>query len=541
MVAFVGAVICIIAAVHTGSPASAPQQPAGVNQSLPRDSGVLRAFTEDTAARAGPLGALHGSDAPDRFAEAPTFFHVPNSPDSHGRRQVSRLICTPVPVGECDPKNVQQQAEEPSLYAGEDWGDLRATAKDLRQTLLQQKDQISTDQRTIRELSGKLAECESGVEGRSGPLGSLGSRSSTAAQRLSKRAVDELEQVIVQLKERIEKLESDNEPLSIPHNQTGGAAATGSREAGSGGDAPLGRGGPMPSHPLPMPGAHTGAVPGHAAWQRIDDLEGQLQRRLELLKKERKALRLESQRHKEDIDQGINSLHHRIAGLEEGLSETSYPDQDYKLSLPARTNYMYAVLRQAVPELRAFTACLWLRPTGFGLGTPFSYSVAEQPNELVFIQGRHTPVELLINDKVAQLPLNVSRGSWHHICVTWSQRGGVWQAFQGGRRTGQGQGLAAWHNVRPGGVLVLGQEQDTLGGRFDSAQALVGEMSQWNLWERVLTSKEVSSLASCSRHIPKPLGAVATWADRNVEVFGGASKVPGGPCTAKSTRADTPQ
>lgn len=60
---------------------------------------------------------------------------------------------------------------------------------------------------------------------------------------------------------------------------------------------------------------------------------------------------------------------------------------------------------------------------------------------------------------MAQLPLNLSRGSWQHICVSWSQKGGTWQAYQGGKLRGEGQSLAAGHHIRPGGVLVLGQEQ----------------------------------------------------------------------------------
>ena len=48
----------------------------------------------------------------------------------------------------------------------------------------------------------------------------------------------------------------------------------------------------------------------------------------------------------------------------------------------------------------AFTACLWLKAKEGGIGTPFSYSVPGQPNELVLLQGVHNPVELLINDKV---------------------------------------------------------------------------------------------------------------------------------------------
>lgn len=61
---------------------------------------------------------------------------------------------------------------------------------------------------------------------------------------------------------------------------------------------------------------------------------------------------------------------------------------------------MYALVKQSLPALRAFTVCLWLRPAEGGIGTPLSYAVPSQPNELVLLQGLHTPTELLVNDKV---------------------------------------------------------------------------------------------------------------------------------------------
>ncbi len=82
-----------------------------------------------------------------------------------------------------------------------------------------------------------------------------------------------------------------------------------------------------------------------------------------------------------------------------GLTDYSYP-QGYKLSFPVRTNYMYGLVRRNIPEIYAFTACLWLKPAESGIGTPFSYAVPEQPNELVLLQGIHNPAELLVNDKV---------------------------------------------------------------------------------------------------------------------------------------------
>lgn len=60
---------------------------------------------------------------------------------------------------------------------------------------------------------------------------------------------------------------------------------------------------------------------------------------------------------------------------------------------------------------------------------------------------------------MAQLPLAVSDGRWHHICITWTTRDGSWEAYQDGERLGTGDNLAPWHPIKPGGVIILGQEQ----------------------------------------------------------------------------------
>uniref|UniRef100_A0A3Q2NYZ3 Neuronal pentraxin receptor-like n=1 Tax=Fundulus heteroclitus TaxID=8078 RepID=A0A3Q2NYZ3_FUNHE len=407
---------------------------------------------------------------------------------------VSRLICTPVPAGGCNSRNFQQQADDPSLYAGEDWGYLRTSAEELRQTVLQQKDQILTDQRTIRELTGKLS--ESAGEARLERMMVRDSPDSApdGVHLLTVGTVDELEAAITQLKDRIDRLEVSR----------GGTrhAANAISQISFGSDKP----------------------------SEVETLEEELERKVELLEKERKALRLEAERHRQEIDHGISKLQHRILGLEEGPAGHSFPE-GFRLSFPTRTNYMFALVRHPIPKLRAFTACLWLRPAGSGIGTPLSYAVPEQPNELALLQGLHTPTELLINDKVAKLPLNLSRGSWQHICVSWTQKGGSWQAYQGGKLRGEGHGLAPGHHIRPGGELVLGQEQDSLGGGFDSTQALVGELSQVGLWDRVLSSTQVASLARCSRVTQ---GIVVPWNENGVEVYGGATKDPGEPCSKHS-------
>ena len=65
--------------------------------------------------------------------------------------------------------------------------------------------------------------------------------------------------------------------------------------------------------------------------------------------------------------------------------------------------------------------------------------------------------------------------------------------------------------------------QDIVGGRFDATQAFVGEMSQFNMWDRVLRPGDIIGMANCSAYMP---GNVIPWVDTNVEVMGGATKAP---------------
>lgn len=67
---------------------------------------------------------------------------------------------------------------------------------------------------------------------------------------------------------------------------------------------------------------------------------------------------------------------------------------------------MYAKAKRSLPEMYAFTVCLWIKSNASpGVGTPFSYAVPGQANELVLIEWGNNPMEILINDKVRRKPL----------------------------------------------------------------------------------------------------------------------------------------
>ncbi|XP_053775780.1 neuronal pentraxin receptor [Desmodus rotundus] len=476
MLAFLGAVICIIASVPLA---------ASRARALPGGADNVSAASGAAGASSGPqrsLSALHGagsSAGPPALPGAPAASAHPLPPVP----LFSRFLCTPLAAA-CPSGGEQGDA---ALGEREELLLLQSTADQLRQTALQQEARIRADQDTIRELTGKLGRCESGL-----PRGlqDAGPRRDTMADGPwdSPALILELEDAVRALRDRIDRLEQQELPARVNFSAA----------------------------PAPAP-----AVPT-ALHSKMDELEGQLLAKVLALEKERVALSHNSHRQRQEVEKGLDALRDRVAELEHGSSAYSPPDA-FKISIPIRNNYMYARVRKALPELYAFTVCVWLRSRsgGTGQGTPFSYSVPGQANEIVLLEAGHDPMELLINDKVAQLPLSLKDNTWHHICIAWTTRDGLWSAYQDGELQGSGENLAAWHPIKPHGILILGQEQDTLGGRFDATQAFVGDIAQFNLWDHALTPAQVLGIANCTAPL---LGNVLPWGDKLVEAFGGATK-----------------
>ncbi|XP_077415464.1 neuronal pentraxin-2a isoform X2 [Vanacampus margaritifer] len=414
----------------------------------------------------------------------------------------SRFVCNAIPPGAepgCSYAPTGNGLQKSSPVEDE----LRNTIIQLRETILQQKETLVSQQGTIKELNSKLARCEAVADdstqpGKSRGHGSrrkeYGKNTMGDLPRDPSETINQLGKTMQSLKGRLESLEQS---LQLPSTNvsTGGIPALT----------------PLPPQLRELLG------------QRLGVLETQLLRKVAELEEEKSQLYNETAAHRQRTENALNSLLERITELEKNNNAFKSPE-DFKVSLSLRTNYLYGRIKKSLPEMYAFTVCMWLKSSASpGIGTPFSYGVPGQANEIVLIEWGNNPIELLVNDKVAQLPLSVSDGRWHHICITWTTRDGFWEAYQDGERLGTGDNLAPWHPIKSGGVIILGQEQDIVGGRFDATQAFVGELSQFNMWDRVLRPVDIVGLANCSAYMP---GNVVPWIDANVEVFGGATKAP---------------
>ncbi|XP_043828221.1 pentraxin-4 [Dromiciops gliroides] len=159
--------------------------------------------------------------------------------------------------------------------------------------------------------------------------------------------------------------------------------------------------------------------------------------------------------------------------------------------------------------LQELSFCTWVRTSSSYLGTLLSYATEENDNKLV-LHGRDTlvygTIHFVIGDPAfRELPVERLLDSrWHHMCVIWSSIQGKYWFYVDRRLVATGSRFREGYEIPPGGTLVLGQEQDTVGGGFDSSEAFVGSLAGLTVWDRALAPGEVSSIAT-GKELPRSI------------------------------------
>ncbi|XP_056101001.1 C-reactive protein-like isoform X3 [Rhinichthys klamathensis goyatoka] len=96
-----------------------------------------------------------------------------------------------------------------------------------------------------------------------------------------------------------------------------------------------------------------------------------------------------------------------------------------------------------------------------------------------------------------------------HLCLTWDSATGLTAFWVDGRRS-VFQIYRKGHSVRPGGTVLLGQDPDKYVGTFDAEQSLVGEITDVQMWDHVLSAIQIKAVYSNQEpYVPK--GNVIDW------------------------------
>ena len=121
----------------------------------------------------------------------------------------------------------------------------------------------------------------------------------------------------------------------------------------------------------------------------------------------------------------------------------------------------------------------------------------------------------------------VNNGTWQHVCTTWENAAGSWSFYIDGSLLVKGDNLKTGHVINNTGIFILGQDQDSHGGRFEEDQSFVGQMYGLNMWNRVLTAEEISHMSgNCSFGV----GNYLRWSDFMTGLHGDVSKTSPATC-----------
>ncbi|MFT5130751.1 MAG: 6-phosphogluconolactonase (cycloisomerase 2 family), partial [Rhodothermales bacterium] len=162
--------------------------------------------------------------------------------------------------------------------------------------------------------------------------------------------------------------------------------------------------------------------------------------------------------------------------------------------------------------LTDMTVSVWVQTTK-DVGAIISAAKSDASNNefLLWITAANQ-VQLLAQGQVLTWTLSdpIADGEAHHLVLVRNASSAYASLYVDGvRQSPNFTGLsAAPLQIAPGGLL-LGQEQDSVGGGFDVTQAFEGRMDHLAVWNRTLESAEIAEAMNQPTNLPS--GLVAYW------------------------------
>ena len=153
-------------------------------------------------------------------------------------------------------------------------------------------------------------------------------------------------------------------------------------------------------------------------------------------------------------------------------------------------------LDNAVMGTSEITVSVSFRTEGTNDPALVSYAVPSDANELMFY---NNPGQLYIYmaGSFYSTGHSFSDGEWHDLTVTWNGTSGELNLYDHGVLLYTGT-QGAGKTLESGGILMLGQDQDSYGGGLQSNQAFHGELGHFTVWDHVLDGSEVAAGADHS-------------------------------------------
>ena len=182
--------------------------------------------------------------------------------------------------------------------------------------------------------------------------------------------------------------------------------------------------------------------------------------------------------------------------------ESAATTESYKILKFGATSKDYVTFTPDMrPFTEAFSLCSWIRKLRSQSEEPtwFSYAASNSLDNEIFISddGRYNRVFHSCGTNLKSRA-GVVVGDWYHYCICWDYTSRTANIYHNGRQTGSCS-TPSGRRLTINGRVVLGQDQDSVGGNFQKEQAFGGELQKLNIYSKKLSSSEVGDMYSAGR------------------------------------------
>ncbi|XP_061086417.1 C-reactive protein-like [Conger conger] len=187
-------------------------------------------------------------------------------------------------------------------------------------------------------------------------------------------------------------------------------------------------------------------------------------------------------------------------------------------TFPSESNTAYATLTPDVEgPYSALTLCLRSFPENGRIYTLFSLATPSKDNDFLLYHPEKGKYSVYVNNNVHNfLGMPDNQNEWNSVCWTWDGKTGLTQVWVNGKRSIRAK-IYTGSIAAATPSIILGQEQDSYGGRFDANQCFVGDLSDVHMWNYVLDPCAIQDYMKAYTFIP---GNVLNWEALNYNVNG---------------------
>nr|UNO86020.1 C-reactive protein [Macaca mulatta] len=185
---------------------------------------------------------------------------------------------------------------------------------------------------------------------------------------------------------------------------------------------------------------------------------------------------------------------------------------------PKESDNSYVTLKARLTKpLKAFTVCLHFytelsSTRGYSI---FSCATKRQNNEILIFWSKDVGYSFTVGGSEILFEVPEVTVAPVHICTSWESASGIVEFWVDGKPRAR-KSLKRGYTVGEDASIILGQEQDSFGGSFETQQSLVGDIGNVNMWDFVLSPDEISTVYRGGTFSP----SVLYWRALKYEVQG---------------------